>query len=41
MEAEHGYAKFKDMFDGTNKAFEIFQFDTASQITCTAMAGKG
>ena len=28
-------------FDGTNKTFEDFQLDMASQMTYTAIAGKG
>ena len=41
MAAELGYAKSKGVFDGTNKAFEDFQFETANQMTYTAMAGNG
>ncbi len=39
--AERGHLKVKVTFDGTNKAFEDFQFGTANQMTDTAKAGKG
>ncbi len=39
--AELAYEKFKDMFDGTGKAFEDFRIDSVNQMTYTAMAGKG
>ncbi len=40
MVGELGYVKIKEMFDGTNKSFEEFQFDTANQMTCAAVAEK-